>query len=485
MLFNSYEFVFLFLPAAFAGFFLIARFHHRLAATWLAVASLIFYGWWDPRYLVLLLGSITFNYLMGLAIGFARHDGQTTARAGILTTIAVVADLAILGYYKYTDFFIRTVDAVTGLDWAMWHVVLPLGISFFTFTQIAFLIDVYRGIAREYNAVHYFLFASYFPHLIAGPVLHHKQMMPQFDRAATYRPQAANLSDGMTLFTIGLFKKVLIADQFALYANPVFNAVEAGGHPMLTEAWVGALAYTFQLYFDFSAYSDMAIGLSKLFNVDLPINFNSPYKARDIIDFWRRWHMTLSAFLRDYLYIPLGGNRRGPARRYVNLMATMILGGLWHGANWTFALWGTLHGLYLVINHGWKVARDRLGLPSTPGGAWLAGCLTFVAVVVAWVFFRATSIDAALRLLGGAVGGNGLGSYHALAPHVPASPAAVLAWLAAGFLIVKLAPNSMEIVGMLKAWPHRGAVLGYAVGAAFVFVLLNFNRVSTFIYFNF
>ncbi|RYG25077.1 MAG: MBOAT family protein, partial [Burkholderiales bacterium] len=336
MLFNSYAFVFLFLPITFVGFFLIARFSHFMAALWLAAASLFFYGWWDPRYVVLLVASIGLNYVMGYVIGKARSADGPTPRAKLLLILALAANLGILGYYKYTDFFINTVNDLSGAGWALHHVILPLGISFFTFTQIAFLVDVYRGIAREYNAVHYVLFASYFPHLIAGPVLHHKQMMPQFHRPETYRINVANFNDGMTIFVIGLFKKVLIADQFALYANPVFTAVEGGATLSMTEAWVGALAYTFQLYFDFSAYSDMAIGLSRMFNVDLPINFNSPYKSRSIIDFWRRWHITLSTFLRDYLYFGLGGNRHGAVRRYVNLLTTMVLGGLWHGANWTF-----------------------------------------------------------------------------------------------------------------------------------------------------
>ena len=485
MLFNSYEFILLYLPVVFAGFFAIARFSRRGAALWLALASLFFYGWWDPRYVLLLLGSISFNYVMGYTIAHARVDDAPTSRGRALLAFAVSANLALLAYYKYADFFIGTANALAGLDWALWHVILPLGISFFTFTQIAFLVDAHRGIAREYNPVHYLLFVTYFPHLIAGPVLHHKQMMPQFGRAETYRLNIANINLGMTIFVIGLLKKVLIADQFALYADPVFNAVQGGATVTMTEAWVGALAYTFQLYFDFSAYSDMAIGLSKLFNVDLPINFNSPYKSRSIIDFWRRWHITLSNFLRDYLYISLGGNRHGAVRRYFNLLATMVLGGLWHGANWTFVLWGTLHGLYLVLNHGWRALRARLGFPPVPGGALIAWLVTFIAVVLAWIFFRATTIESAMRLIEGAVGLHGFGSFAALAPHVPETPGMLLTWIVAGLLIVKLAPNSLEIAAWLQSWKWRGWMLGYAVGAALVFVMLNFSRVSAFIYFNF
>ena len=485
MLFNSYEFIFFFLPVTFVGFFVIARYHHRLAAFWLVAASFFFYGWWNPRYVVLLLASIGFNYAMGYAIGHARRGDASTPRAKLFLVLAVGGDLLLLGYYKYTDFFISTTNALAGTDWALTHIVLPLGISFFTFTQIAFLVDVYRGIAREYNPIHYMLFASYFPHLIAGPVLHHKQMMPQFYKPGTYRLNVANINVGLTIFTIGLFKKVILADQFALYANPVFYAAASGNKVTLIEAWIGALAYTFQLYFDFSAYSDMAIGLSKLFNVDLPVNFNSPYKALNIIDFWRRWHMTLSAFLRDYLYFPLGGNRHGTTRRYVNLMVTMVLGGLWHGANWTFVLWGTLHGFYLVVNHGWQALSKHLALPKIPGSAFAAGTITFIAVVIGWIVFRATSFAAATLMLRGIAGLNGIGSLAQAAPHVPFSPALVAVWLAAGLAMVKLVPNSLEIAAGLETWKYRGRLLGYAAGAVLAFVILNFNKVSTFIYFQF
>ncbi len=272
--------------------------------------------------------------------------------------IAIASNLGLLAIMKYADFFIATannvllplnVGPVTILD-----IVLPLGISFFTFTQIAFLVDTYRGHINEKNFIHYFLFVSYFPHLIAGPVIHHKQMMPQFSQDSTYSVSYNNIAMGVTFFSIGLFKKVFLADGIAIYANGLFNAVAGGGNPTFFEAWAGALAYALQLYFDFSGYCDMAIGISLFLNIKLPINFDSPYKSSDIIEFWRRWHMTLSAFLRDYLYIPLGGNRDGKLMRYRNIMITMLLGGLWHGAGWTFVLWGGLHGAYLVINNEWK-----------------------------------------------------------------------------------------------------------------------------------
>ncbi|HET9700323.1 MAG TPA: MBOAT family O-acyltransferase, partial [Burkholderiales bacterium] len=399
MLFNSYEFIFGYLPLTFLGFFLLARVSHFLAASWLTLASLFFYAWWNPAYVGLLLGSILFNFIAGMSIGRAVARGETRL-AGWLLAGSVGGDLLLLAYYKYADFFLSNINAVSGAELPLLGIVLPLGISFFTFTQIAFLVDTWQGKVREYRFVHYALFVTYFPHLIAGPVLHHKEMMPQFALGTTYRPHWENIAVGLTIFFIGLFKKTVLADGIAQYVGPVFSAHDAGARLPLLDAWGGALAYTFQLYFDFSGYSDMAIGLSRLFGVQLPLNFHSPYKADNIIEFWRRWHMTLSRFLRDYLYIPLGGSRRGGSRRYLNLMLTMVLGGLWHGANWTFVVWGGLHGFYLMVNHAWHALRRRLGLgDGGRGGRWAGRVLTFLAVVVAWVFFRAESVDDALYVL--------------------------------------------------------------------------------------
>ncbi len=408
MLFNSPEFIYLYLPIVLAGFFLLARRSHRIAATWLTAASLFFYGWWNPAYVGLLMGSIFFNYSMGILLAREATRPETQRRAYLLA-FGVGANLALLGYYKYANFFLGTTDALLGTSWKLDEIILPLGISFFTFTQIAFLVDAWRGIAREFNFIHYGLFVTYFPHLIAGPVLHHKEMMPQFGRAETYRLNWEDLAIGLTIFAIGLFKKVVLADGVAVYARPVFDAAGDGTALSFLEAWGGALAYTLQLYFDFSGYSDMAIGISRMFGVILPLNFNSPYQALNIVDFWRRWHMTLSRFLRDYLYISLGGSRRGKARRYINLMVTMLLGGLWHGAGWTFVIWGGLHGLYLVINHAWGGIRQRLRLPG--GRKWtraLAWTITFLAVVIGWVFFRAESLPAAMNMLAAMSGMNGI-----------------------------------------------------------------------------
>ena len=358
MLFNSFSFLFAFLPLALGGYFLCCALGRRFGtpgdttwgAAWLAACSLFFYAWWDIRFLPLLLCSVAFNYVTGSYI--AKRSG--TAQAQRALGLGVAGNLALLGYFKYADFFVASANAL-GAQWTLPHVLLPIGISFFTFTQIAFLADAAAGKVTEYRLVHYVLFVTYFPHLVAGPVLHHKEMMPQFEDANNTRPLAINFAIGTTIFAIGLAKKVLVADTLAAYASPVFAAGAAP--PTLLAAWGGALAYTFQLYFDFSGYSDMAIGLSRLFGVRLPLNFASPYKAWNISEFWRRWHMTLSRFLRDYLYIPLGGNRQGEGRRRLNLAITMVLGGLWHGAGWTFVVWGALHGAYLVVHQLWRQWR--------------------------------------------------------------------------------------------------------------------------------
>jgi alginate O-acetyltransferase complex protein AlgI len=313
MLFNSYPFIWLFLPVALAGFFLAARFRHEAAAAWLALCSLFFYGYWDVHYVPLLLLSITVNYQIGKQI--SNHiEKQAAQRAKMWLIIGLVFDLGLLAHYKYTNFFLDNWVTLTGSTIDFPNIILPLGISFFTFTQIAYLADCHKGIVKERNPCALpVLFITYFPHLIAGPILHHKQMMPQFAHAKTYRISQENIAIGLTIFAIGMFKKVIVADSFPEYANPVFAVSKHTGALSFQDAWLGCLAYTLQLYFDFSAYSDMAIGLSRLFGIKMPLNFNSPYKSTSIIDFWNRWHITLSQFLRQYLYFALGGNRKGKA----------------------------------------------------------------------------------------------------------------------------------------------------------------------------
>src|SRR5215475_3056143 len=360
MLFNSAQFIFVFLPIVLSVFFLLGRLREQmLAVMWLVAASLVFYGFDDPyRLLPLILGSIAFNFFVG------RMLLRSQNRA--LLAIGIGGDLLLLGYFKYAGFLVETLNAVTGIALPKPNIDLPIGISFFTFTQIAFLVDAYRGEAREYEPFHYTLFVSFFPHLIAGPIYHHKEIMPQFHLQENFRFGISNFGLGLTWFALGLAKKILFADVVAQYATPIFNAAAAGQAVGLVDSWIGACGFGLQLYYDFSGYSDMAIGLALMIGVRLPLNFDSPYKALSLIDFWRRWHMTLSRFLRDYLYIPLGGNRKGPRRRYINLLVTMLLGGLWHGAAWTFVIWGAIHGFGLVVNHAWnKVAESyRLSLPN-------------------------------------------------------------------------------------------------------------------------
>lgn len=448
MLFTSAQFIFLYLPIVLAGFFLIGSFSRPLAAAWLTLGSLFFYGYWDAKYVGLLLISISMNY----SLGYFLQTSSDKRRKGTVLALGVSANLLLLGYYKYTNFIVANVAAMTGLSWTIDQIVLPLGISFFTFTQIAFLVDAKRGEARELNPIHYALFVTYFPHLIAGPILHHKQMMPQFGRAETYSPTLENIVVGLTIFLIGLFKKLVLADEVAPYATAVFEAAAAGKPLSFQEGWIGALSYTLQLYFDFSGYSDMAIGLSRLFGIQLPINFNSPYKAFSIIDFWRRWHITLSTFLRDYLYISLGGSRRGERRRYLNLFLTMLLGGIWHGAGWTFVVWGALHGAYLIVNHGWRAVCARWRI-EPKGPLWAAACwlLTFIAVVLAWVYFRAPSIAAAHAILGAMANPWLAVAAPALAPSK--------AWILCALLlaIALSMPNTQEFMASFRpGWEFRG-----------------------------
>lgn len=406
MLFNSPAFLFLFLPLTLGLFHLLARRGWRTALTWLTAMSFVFYAWWDPVHAWPMVVSIVFNYACGLGLARLRAEPWGGRWGGPLLAAGIGLNLTALGYYKYAGFILENLGLLTGAPMAADPVVLPLGISFFTFTQIAYLVDVRRGIATEAEFLNYCLFVTFFPHLIAGPIIHHKEMMPQF-ATPPRGPLAGDLAVGSALFAIGLFKKVVLADSVAGLAGPVFDAAGAGGHPGAVAAWQGALAYTVQIYFDFSGYSDMAVGLARLFGIGLPVNFNSPYQATSIVEFWRRWHMTLSRFLRDYLYLPLGGNRHGPLRRHLNLMAVMLIGGLWHGAQWTFVVWGGLHGLFLVVNHLW---RDWRG-PARSGaiGRGMAWGLTLLAVIVAWVFFRARGMGEALAVLQGMAGFNGLG----------------------------------------------------------------------------
>src|SRR5258707_5586378 len=478
MLFNSYAFIFLFLPVALIGYFAIGRLGNLAPVIWLTLASLVFYSVSNWQFVLLLLASVAFNYCIGLLL--ISRPLRAAPRFAVLT-VGVAGDLAVLGYFKYAGFLAANLNAIFSTGVTL-NILLPVGISFYTFTQIAFLVDAYRGKVARYALPHYALFVTYFPHLIAGPILHHKDMIPQFERAAAKRPDPHLILCGLIIFAIGLFKKTCLADGI----QPLVMLAFGPNAPSFDQAWIGALAYTFQLYFDFSGYSDMAIGISLMFGIFLPLNFNSPYKATSIIDFWRRWHMTLSQFLRDYLYIPLGGNRQGRTLRYVNLMITMLLGGLWHGAAWTFVFWGVLHGLYLCINHVWNNYGPAVAPRFARAANAVAFVLTFVSVVVAWVFFRADSISSATFVLSRMVDpANIVFGRGEIANAMFIAVYAAIAWFA---------PNTQEIMGYdhknrvvgenLNGWLRRPGFL-YAAAATLAFGILGISQHSEFIYFRF
>jgi alginate O-acetyltransferase complex protein AlgI len=450
MLFNSGIFICIFLPVTFLGFVLATRVDGSVATLWLVVCSFIFYGYWRPSLLSLISISILGNYCAGKAILAFRDRDQHVSN--VILFVAVTLNLALIGYFKYYNFFLTSLVDFNLLTIQPQNVVLPIGISFYTFTQIAYLVDARRGLVSDPSFLKYVLFVSYFPHLIAGPILHHAEMIPQF-RGENYSPSVKRVAIGLSVFVIGLAKKIVLADSIAPYANAVFELPNVTA----SEAWGGVLAYSLQIYFDFSGYCDMAIGLSYIFGVRLPLNFNSPYKATSIIEFWRRWHMTLSRFLRDYVYFPLGGNRRGSFRRYTNLLLTMAIGGLWHGAGWTFVIWGILHGFYLVVNHLWRAVADGLGVSES---AWWRGTfglpLTFACVAVAWVFFRAKDFDTAADLIYSMAGRHGwvpdnwffnVLSYWSSWELIPRQPGVIAGTLIGTLLsICWLFPNTQEIM---------------------------------------
>jgi alginate O-acetyltransferase complex protein AlgI len=483
MLFNSSLFLFAFLPIVLLVFFLLGAANRQTVALgWLAIASLAFYGWDDPSRLLPILGfSITFNFIIGWLL--LRGLGP-----GVLA-LGICGNLLLLGYFKYAGFLAESVTAATGIVVPNPNIALPIGISFFTFTQIAFLVDASRGKARGYTPLHYLLFVSFFPHLIAGPIYHHKEILPQFQRGEVYRFKVSNLNLGLTWLAIGLAKKVLLADSIAQYGTPIFEAAAAGNQISFVDGWIAALSFTLQLYFDFSGYCDMAIGLALMIGIRLPLNFNSPYKATSLIDFWRCWHVTLSRFLRDYLYIPLGGNRKGPLRRYGNLMATMLLGGLWHGASWNFVIWGGIHGLGLLVNHAWrKVGETRpVAIPNL-----LAWGITFVIVVLAWVPFRATDVQSTLSIWKSMAGMNGFWSTQS----IPSGQfAGAVAWIVGMLALALFAPNTQQLMSYQEgplvklAGPIRWLGFKWAVASGFLFgasvALIVTQRPTEFLYFRF
>lgn len=486
MLFNSYEFIFLFLPAVIIIYFILNKFtSNTMAKVWLVLASLFFYSWWDPAYLTLILASIMVNYITGSVL--VKHKLHSRLKPKTVLIMGITFNLLLLGYFKYMDFFIANINMAFAAHLPLLKIILPLGISFFTFTQIAYLVDAYHSEAKEYKLINYALFVTFFPHLLAGPILHHKEMMPQFESVENKQPNYENLAKGVFLFFIGLFKKVVIADTLATWATHGFDTAQTLS---LVEAWVVSLSYTLQLYFDFGGYTDMAIGAALMFNIQLPINFDSPYKSLSIQEFWRRWHITLGRFLRDYIYIPLGGNRHGESKTYRNLMITFLLGGLWHGAGWTFVFWGFMHGAGLCIQRGWR--KLKFNLPP-----WLAWFITFNFVNIAWIFFRAKTWTDAIKVLKGMFGFTGI-----MLPGTLSSQLGFLSAYGVTFtqlsvrfngiyqamaliiilMIVSLAfRNSMAMKDTFR--PNWQTALFISVLA--VWSILGLTKISPFLYFNF
>jgi D-alanyl-lipoteichoic acid acyltransferase DltB (MBOAT superfamily) len=472
VLFNSYQFTFGFLPVVLIVFAVLSsRDLRRGAAATLILSSLFFYGWWNWHYLFLFGFSILFNFAWSLLLVPPDAAGASDAasrRRRLLFGVGIAVNIALLGYFKYRNFIAGSVSAVVGAHWNLGPLVLPLAVSFFTFEQITFLSSAYRGEPGARDFISYCLFITFFPHLIAGPIVRYEQIYPQMNRDTRFRLTAANLSDGLMIFAIGLFKKVIIADTYRLIVNPLFDRATTMS---FFDAWGAVLGFALQIYFDFSGYSDMAIGLARMFGVKFPENFDSPYQSRDIIQFWRRWHITLSFFLRDYLYIPLGGNRHGESRRQLNLFITMLLGGLWHGANWTFVIWGALHGVFLSVNHIW--ARRRRELPR--GLAW---ALTFILTTGAWVFFRATTLARAGLLFACMAGMHGFAwgvAHWSLG-------SSEMRQILIGLAIVLFAPNRQTIM----SWRWQNDYLYAAAFAVLAGVsIMSMSNPPPFIYFQF
>lgn len=417
MLFNSYEFIFAFLPIVFSIYFILNKRNLKTCSKWwLFSSSLFFYSWWNIIYFPLILASIIINYYLGTNLNNSLNTSSSQRKA--ILVLGLVFNLSLLGYFKYMDFFILSLNFSFGTEFDLLYLALPLGISFFTFQQIMFLVDASNGETRNYNFLSYAVFVTFFPQLIAGPIVHHKEMMSQFENPKSAQINFQNIGQGLFIFSIGLFKKTTVADFFSGWSTPGFDLASK---LTFLEGWATSFSYTFQIYFDFSGYVDMAIGAALLFNIRLPINFNSPYSALNIQDFWRRWHMTLTRFLRDYVYIPLGGNRHSEFRNYGNLMATFLIGGLWHGGAMTFLAWGFLHGVAMITHRIWSALNIKIH-------ALLAWLMTFLFVNTTWVLFRAETWADAIKVLRAMWGWEGINlTVYEFFPHIGLGAFIVLA----------------------------------------------------------
>jgi len=481
MIFSSYEFIFIFLPLTFCLYFYLNKNKFtNLATGSLAFASLFFYSWWNIIYLPLILVSVTINYLLSQLILRSKLSNL------FLLILGVLFNLTLLGFFKYSDFFLQNINLVFDTNYSLLNLVLPLAISFFTFQQIAFLADSYKGHVVKHTFLNYLVFVTFFPQLIAGPIVHHKEMMPQFTEKINKTISYKNIYLGVFIFSIGFFKKAVIADTFSIWASNGFDFMDQLN---LIEAWVTSLSFTFQLYFDFSGYTDMAMGAALLFNIKLPLNFNSPYKSINIRDFWKRWHITLSRFLRDYIYIPLGGNKKGSFKMYSNLFTTFLIGGLWHGAGWTFIFWGTMHAFAIITHRIWTTTGIKLN-------NIISWFLTFNFINFSWVFFRAEKWEDAIKVIKGMLGLSGvvlpisLQNISFLQQNKIVfgevfvnfnSDTEVILWIAIAFFICLFFKNSNQV---LITYKPSSKIVFYIV-LIFIISLMHLDKNVDFIYFNF
>jgi len=470
MQFNSIAFIFVFLPLFLAVFKLVqAKSPHRILSV-MGAASVLFYAAWSPYYLALLFALAGINYGIGLRL--QAQKSRSWLSAGIFLNVLNLA------FFKYYYFASDTLHSIAGLQFPAAHIILPLGISFFTFQKIAYLCDCYRGSWKGKSFSEFFVFVFFFPQLIAGPIVHADQLIPQLRTATT---NAANLYEGLVLFSIGLFKKAVLADTLASYVTPAFAMTETGQTIDAANAWFAVLSFSLQIYFDFSGYTDMARGLAKMIGITLPINFNSPYQSKSIIEFWRRWHITLSHWLRDYLYFPLGGARAGALKKYRNIAITMLLGGLWHGAGWTYVLWGAIHGALLILNHFWRstISGAKLRqLAASKPYSLLCLVLTFIVVTLAWIAFRAPSLKGAQYMTRSLFDHND----HWM-EHVPSLLSFLV--LLGALLGVVMFKNSNHLLERCARGTYTQMVMAVASAALFVCSIGLMSKGTPFIYFLF
>ena len=489
MLFNSPEFIFIFMPIVLLFASLVQNYINKEANIYIIIlSSIFFYGFWDTYYIPLLLGSVLFNFLIHKKI----KDNR-------MLITGLIINISVLLFFKYTNFFIDNLSMILDKNFTNYNIGLPLAISFFTFQQIAFLVDSYKNKTTKFSFHEYILFIIFFPQLIAGPIVRFHQFIPQL-QSRKLNISLENFSIGIVIFSIGLFKKIVLADQLGIVSDNVF--LHSNQHTLsFFESWGGILAFTFQIYFDFSGYSDMAIGLGQIFGIKLPLNFNSPYKSKSIIDFWRRWHISLSSFLKEYIYIPLGGNKNGIFIKYFNILVVMIIGGIWHGAGWNFILWGFSHGILLIVNHEINRNNIKIFLPTLA-----KQIITFLLVTITWVLFRAENILSIKNFYSGMIGQNGFYLDHRLEKFLPyTSPLIIFEglhigsfdllgvfYIAISILIISLFANTNEIINKKEKslinlkfdFNIKGAI--YLAAILFISIQLMFNIPKTeFLYFDF